>query len=37
LDRSMRLASRIAAETVSQLGAVVRDRPRLEKAIVEIV
>lgn len=36
LDRSMRLASRIAAETVSQLGAVVRDRPRLEKAIVEI-
>jgi sugar/nucleoside kinase (ribokinase family) len=37
LERSMRLASRIAAETVSQLGAVVRDRSRLEKAIAEIV
>lgn len=36
LERSMRLASRIAAETVSQLGAVVRERARLEKAIVEI-
>ena len=36
LARSMRLASRIAAETVSQLGAVVRDRARLERAIVEI-
>ena len=36
LERSMHLASRIAAETVSQLGAVVRDRSRLERAIADI-
>jgi len=36
LERSMKLASRIAAETVSQLGAVVRDSNRLQQAITEI-
>ena len=36
LERSIRLASRVAAQTVSQLGAVVRDRTLLAGIITEI-
>jgi 1-phosphofructokinase len=36
LEKSVRLASRVAAQAVSQLGAVVRDRTLLSEIVVEI-